>query len=129
MEEMLVEYLYKNCKGYDNRKKAYQLMRIIGIKDHKTFRSIIENIRQADDGIFICSEAGQQGGYWIPTEKYEMETTVAHLRKRAYEMLKTAKRLEKKAQEGIKNETGISRIYKKLFKNINIKNMQRKRNR
>ena len=129
MEEMLVEYLYQNCKGYDNKKKAYQLMKIISIKDHKTFRNIIENIRQADNEIFICSQAGKDGGYWIPTEKWEIEETVGHLRKRAYEMLKTADRLEKKAQKEMKHERGIPKIYKGIFKNISIKNMQRKKDR
>ena len=49
MKEVLIDYLMINCKGYDNRQKAYQLMPIVDIQDHKTFRSLIEEIRQEDN--------------------------------------------------------------------------------
>lgn len=97
MKEILIDYLIHNCKGYDNRKKAYELMPIVDIKDHKTFRCLIEEIRQADNNVFICSEAGSNGGYWLPTEYEEAEETISHLEKRATEMFKTAKILRNKA--------------------------------
>jgi threonine synthase len=96
MKELLIEYLKDNCIGYDNRQKAYQLMKIVDIKDHKTFRRMIEDIRQSDNRIFICSEAGKDGGYWLPTTKEEIVTTIDHLESRAYEMIKTAKILREK---------------------------------
>lgn len=103
MKEVLIDYLMINCKGYDNRQKAYQLMPIVDIQDHKTFRSLIEEIRQEDNQIFICSEAGKDGGYWIPTEYDEVQTTIDHLVKRGQEMFKTASILRKKVQlHGIK---------------------------
>lgn len=103
MKEVLIDYLMINCKGYDNRQKAYQLMPIVDIQDHKTFRSLIEEIRQEDNQIFICSEAGKDGGYWIPTEYDEVQTTIDHLIKRGHEMFKTASILRKKVQlHGIK---------------------------
>ena len=96
MKELLIEYLKNNCVGYDNRQKAYQLMQVVNLKDHKTFRNLIEDIRQSKETIFICSEAGKSGGYWLPTTKEEVETTIDHLEARAYEMIKTAKILREK---------------------------------
>lgn len=96
MKELLVNYLKDNCIGYDNRQKAYQLMKIVDIKDHKTFRRMIEDIRQQEKSIFICSEAGKDGGYWLPTTREEVETTIDHLEARAWEMIKTAKILREK---------------------------------
>jgi hypothetical protein len=96
MEKILIDYLQENCKGYENRVKANVLMEVVGLKDHKTFRSLIEEIRQSSRKVFICSEAGHKGGYWLPTTKEEIEQTIEHLEKRAYEMFKTAKILRKK---------------------------------
>lgn len=104
MKEILTNYLINNCRGYENRLKAYELMPIVNIKDHKTFRSLIEDIRQDENEIFICSESGKDGGYWIPTEYNEVQTTIDHLIKRGQEMLKTASTLRRKAQfKDIKN--------------------------
>ena len=99
MKNLLINYLKENCKGYDNRKKANELMYIIDIHDNKVFRAIIEDIRKTEN-VFICSEAGKNGGYWIPTNKQEIKLTIEHLEKRASEMLKTARILRKKS--GIK---------------------------
>lgn len=96
MKNILIEYLKNNCVGYDNRQKAYQIMKVVNVKDHKTFRNMIEDIRQSKETIFICSEAGQNGGYWLPTTEEEITTTINHLEARAYEMFRTAKILRKK---------------------------------
>ena len=79
-------------------------MKIIDITDHKTFRTIIERIRQDKKKIFICSEAGKNGGYWIPTTIEEMDKTIDHIEARAYEMFKTAKNLREKKERSEKNE-------------------------
>jgi len=96
MKNILIEYLKNNCIGYDNRQKSNQLMKVVGIKDNKEFRTLIEDIRQSKETIFICSEAGKTGGYWLPTTKEEVETTIDHLESRAWEMIKTAKILREK---------------------------------
>ena len=96
MKDILVKYLQDNCIGYDKRQKAYQLMQVVNLKDHKTFRNLIEEIRQSNSKVFICSEAGKDGGYWLPTTKEEVETTIDHLEARAWEMIKTAKILREK---------------------------------
>lgn len=104
MKDILTNYLINNCRGYENRQKAFELMPIVDMKDNKQFRNLIENIRQDENEIFICSEAGKDGGYWIPTEYEEVELTIGHLEKRAVEMYKTASALRKKAQRhDIKN--------------------------
>ena len=96
MKDILVKYLQDNCIGYDKRQKAYQLMQVVNLKDHKTFRNLIEEIRQSNSKVFICSEAGKDGGYWLPTTKEEIVTTIDHLESRAYEIIKTAKILREK---------------------------------
>ena len=96
MKELLIEYLKNNCVGYDNRQKSNKLMKIVNITDNKEFRALIEEIRQSKKTIFICSEAGKSGGYWLPTTKEEIVTTIDHLESRAYEMIKTAKILREK---------------------------------
>lgn len=96
MKEKLINYLKENCIGYENRVKANVLMQIVGLSDHKTFRNLVEQIRQSKNKIFICSEAGQKGGYWLPTTLEEVETTINHLEARGYEMFKTAKVLREK---------------------------------
>ena len=95
-KEILINYLISNCNGYENRQKAFKLMQIVNIEDHKTFRNVIEEIRQDDNEIFICSEAGRKGGYWIPDTYEEVQNTLDHLYKRAKEMLKTYSILKKK---------------------------------
>lgn len=95
-KEVLINYLINNCSGYENRQKAFKLMKIIDVEDHKTFRNIVEEIRQDDNEIFICSEAGSKGGYWIPINYEEVQNTLDHLHKRAKEMLKTYSILKKK---------------------------------
>ncbi len=96
MKEKLINYLKENCVGYENRVKANVLMQVVGLSDHKTFRNLVEQIRQSKSEIFICSEAGQTGGYWLPVSKEEIEITINHLEDRAYEMFKTAKVLREK---------------------------------
>lgn len=96
MKELLIEYLKNNCIGYDNRQKSNKLMKVVNITDNKEFRALIEEIRQSKETIFICSEAGKDGGYWLPTTKEEVEITIDHLEARAYEMIKTAKILREK---------------------------------
>lgn len=96
MKKILIDYLKKYCTGYENREKANKLMQVVGISDHKKFRSLIEQIRQSKSEIFICSEAGNQGGYWLPTSQEEIEITIDHLEARGYEMFKTAKILREK---------------------------------
>jgi len=60
MEERIYEYLIKNCRGFENRIKGYELMKIFRINDHKTLRSYIEAIRQNEDCLeLIGSRAGK----------------------------------------------------------------------
>lgn len=100
MEKLIYDYLALNCIGYDNRIKARTLMKKFNIKDNKTFRSYIQEIRKNPEFIkLIGSEAGQNGGYWIINSKEEFETTVHHHYARAVEMMNTCKILRKKGKE------------------------------
>lgn len=100
LEKLIYDYLVLNCIGYDNRIKARTLMKKFNIKDNKTFRSYIQEIRKNPEFIkLIGSEAGQNGGYWIINSKEEFETTVHHHYARAVEMMNTCKILRKKGKE------------------------------
>ena len=99
MEEVIYSYLLKKCVGYENRIKGKALMNLFDIKDHKTFRSHIQFIRENPAyNRLIGSEAGKQGGYWIIANKEEFDRTVHHLYLRAKEMERTSKIMNKKGK-------------------------------
>lgn len=84
------DYLKENAVGYEKRLKSWEIMKEFDITDNKTFRSYIEEIRQSPVlQKIICSEAGNNGGYWVAQNDKEVEDTLNHLYKRAMEMLKT----------------------------------------
>ena len=88
--ELIYDYLINNCVGYDNRIKANVLMTLFGIKDNKTFRSYIQDIRKNPDyEKLVGSEAGHNGGYYIVSNYDEYKKTIDHHYLRAMEMLKT----------------------------------------
>lgn len=87
MEDLIYGYLIKNCVGYDNRIKAKEIMKKFNIKDHKTFRSYIQTIRdEVTYPRLIGSEAGKSGGYWIIKNLEEYYATAHHLCARARAM-------------------------------------------
>jgi hypothetical protein len=97
-ENKVYDYLLENAVGYGNRISSPKLMKRFGIKDNKTFRGVIERIRQNDEfDKIICSQAGHKGGYWIATNQQEVEDTLNHLYKRSMEMLKTYSIIRNKA--------------------------------
>lgn len=95
--DKLYQELEKNAVGYSKRVKSSVLMKTFEIKDNKTFRGYIQEIRQNPkyDRI-VCSEAGHNGGYWIANNEKEIQNTMDHLYKRAMEMLKTYSMIKKK---------------------------------
>lgn len=90
MHNLIYNYLVENCVGYENRIKSSKLMNMFGIKDNKTFRSYIQELRQNPEyEKLVGSEAGSNGGYFIVSNYQEFKTTVEHHYLRAMEMLKT----------------------------------------
>lgn len=107
MEEQIYDYLMNNCAGYNNRIKAYKLMQMFNIKDHKTFRSKIQKIRQNKQfKKIVGSEAGKHGGYWIIANENEFQETMFHLRARSDEMKKTCDIIDDKWNE-LQNEVNL----------------------
>lgn len=97
MEERIYDYLTKNCRGFENRIKGYELMKLFNINDHKTLRSYIENIRQHDEFCeLVGSRAGKDGGYYIIRNLKEFNETVDHMYLRAMEMLNTCSKMKHK---------------------------------
>ena len=90
MKELIYDYLVNNCVGYDNRVKGWQLMKLFNIKDHKTLRGYIQDLRNDEDiEELIGSVAGHGGGFYIIRNYAEYKDTIDHLYLRAMEMLKT----------------------------------------
>ena len=97
LNDKIYDYLQKNAVGYEKRVKSSVLMKEFNIKDNKTLRSYIENIRDnMDYEKIICSEAGSKGGYWIATNEQEVYDTLEHFYKRSMKMLYTYSRIRKK---------------------------------
>lgn len=97
MIDLIYDYLNENCVGYNNRVKSDILMKKFGIKDNKTFRSYIQELRQNPKyENLVGSEAGSNGGYFIVSNKEEFRTTVDHHYLRAMEMLKTYSVMKRK---------------------------------
>ena len=95
----LYQYMIKNAVGRPKRVKSSELMKEFNIEDNKTFRGLIQEIRQSEElHKIICSEAGKDGGYWIATDEKEIKDTLDHLYKRAMEMLKTYADIRNKAK-------------------------------
>lgn len=116
---MIHDYLKQNAVGYENRKKSYEIMRQFGIKDNKTFRDYIEEIRQSS--IFqkiICSEAGSNGGYWVATNEQEVQETLDHLYKRAMGMLKTYAIIKNKLQADGQFRIKTSKYHTEVIESI-----------
>lgn len=86
MKELIYDYLLNNCVGYDNRIKGWQLMKLFNIKDHKTLRGYIQELRNDE---VISSEAGSKGGYYIPKNDEEFERGNKSQFLRGQEMLNT----------------------------------------
>ena len=95
----IYEYLINNALGYEKRVKSGMLMQEFNIKDNKTLRNYIEEIRNNDNyEKIICSESGNKGGYFAATNDEEVYLTLEHLYKRSMQMLKTYSKIRKKAR-------------------------------
>ena len=120
LEDKIYDYLQKKAVGYEKRVKSSLLMKEFNINDNKTLRSYIETIRDnMDKHYIICSEAGQNGGYWIATNEQEVYDTLEHLYKRSMKMLYTysvmKRKLKANKQMRIKLETMEQEIYKSIM--------------
>lgn len=119
IEYKIYEYLKKNAVGYEKRVKSSVLMKEFNINDNKMLRKRIENIRQSEKlQKIICSEAGRNGGYWIPTNNEEVSKTLEHLYKRSIEMLKTYSILKNKAKLNNQYRLKLSKYEKEIYKSI-----------
>ena len=113
------DYLKNNAVGYENRLKSGQIMAKFGITDNKTFRGYIEEIRQSPVlQKIVCSEAGQNGGYWIATSDAEVEATLEHLYKRAIEMLKTYAIIKRKYKNDGQYRLKMTKYEKEIIESI-----------
>ena len=115
----IYNYLKENAVGYENRVKSDILMKEFNINDNKTLRSYIQEIRES--GILtkiICSEAGNDGGYWIATDNKEVRKTLDHLYKRAIEMLKNYSILKRKAKLNKQMRIKMGKYEKEMIESI-----------
>lgn len=104
LSDKLYRELLNRAVGYSKRVKSSALMKTFEIKDNKTFRSYIQEIRQNEKyKKIVCSEAGKDGGYWVANNKQEVQDTLDHLYKRSMEMLKTYSIIKKKLKKSVYN--------------------------
>lgn len=112
-------YLKENAVGYENRIKSNKLMEEFGIATNDTLRSYIQEIRQSCIlQKIVCSQAGNNGGYWIATSEEEVEETLKHLYNRAMEMLKTYSKIKNKARLDGQCRIKMSKYEKDEIKSI-----------
>lgn len=103
MENKIYEYLLNHALGFENRIKGYELMKIFNIEDHKTLRSYIEEARNNSKYEYLIgSEAGKDGGYYIPISSEEKDISTSHIRLRAENQLRTYENMERKRYYEIK---------------------------
>lgn len=115
----LYGYLKENAVGYENRIKSNKLMEEFGIATNDTLRSYIQEIRQSCIlQKIVCSQAGNNGGYWIATSEEEVEETLRHLYNRAMEMLKTYSKIKTKARLDGQCRIKMSKYEKDEIKSI-----------
>lgn len=120
----IYDFLKKEAVGYENRVKASVLMQEFDIKDNKTLRAYIEEIRDSDilDKI-ICSEAGSSGGYWVATSQDEVYQTLQHLYKRSMKMLKTYSKIKNKSRLNNQYKIRLGQYEKDIYSSImDVKN-------
>lgn len=115
----IYNYLKENAVGYENRIKSNKLMEEFEIATNDTLRSYIQEIRQSCIlQKIVCSQAGNNGGYWIATSEEEVEETLKHLYNRAMEMLKTYSKIKNKARLDGQCRIKMSKYEKDEIKSI-----------
>ena len=115
----IYNYLKENAVGYENRIKSWVLMKEFNIKDNKTLRSYIEDIRNSEVlQKIVCSEAGKNGGYYLATNDNEVYETLEHLYKRAMQMLKTYSIIKKKYKLDKQYRLKLSKYQKEMYESI-----------
>lgn len=125
----IYDFLKKEAVGYENRVKASVLMQEFDIRDNKTLRAYIEEIRDSDilDKI-ICSEAGSSGGYWVATSQDEVYQTLQHLYKRSMKMLKTYSKIKNKSRLNNQYKIRLGQYEKDIYSSLmEVKNDSEKR--
>ena len=115
----IYDFLKKEAVGYENRVKASVLMQEFDIRDNKTLRAYIEEIRDSDilDKI-ICSEAGSSGGYWVATSQDEVYQTLQHLYKRSMKMLKTYSKIKNKSRLNNQYKIRLGQYEKDIYSSL-----------
>ena len=115
----IYDYLKENAVGYKNRIKSNKLMEEFKIATNDTLRSYIQEIRQSCIlQKIVCSQAGNNGGYWMATSEEEVEETLRHLYNRAMEMLKTYSKIKMKARLDGQCRIKMSKYEKDEIKSI-----------
>lgn len=125
----IYDFLKKEAVGYENRVKASVLMQEFDIRDNKTLRAYIEEIRDSDilDKI-ICSEAGSSGGYWVATSQDGVYQTLQHLYKRSMKMLKTYSKIKNKSRLNNQYKIRLGQYEKDIYSSLmEVKNDSEKR--
>jgi hypothetical protein len=99
MEELIYNYLLKNCKGKENLIKNKELRELFNVGSDKSLRKIIQNIRESKDYLeVIGSLSGKNGGFYVCTTPDEIDETINNIKHRANQMLRMTHILEWKKE-------------------------------
>lgn len=115
----LYNYLKDNCVGYAKRQTSYQIMEVFGIETNEEFRSLIREIRDSDVlQKIVCSQAGPDGGYYLPTNEDEVYQTLQHLYKRSMKMLHTYSIIKRKCRLNNQMRMKLNKYEKDIYESI-----------
>ena len=89
LEEQVYNYLVRNHVGSKNLIKNRELRWLFDIKDDKTMRKVIQNIRESKEfKKVVGSVSGKTGGFYICENVDEINETIANIKHRANQMLR-----------------------------------------
>lgn len=89
MENIIYDFLVKNCKGKENLIKNKELRKIFSINSDRALREIIQNIRESKEyPLIIGSISGKCSGFYVCINDEEIEETINNIKHRANQMLR-----------------------------------------
>ena len=89
MERAIYNYMVDYHVGKNRMIKNKELRKKFGIKDDRTLREKMQNIRESEDyPLVIGSKSGKNGGFYICSTEAEIQETIDNIKHRAKQMLK-----------------------------------------
>lgn len=92
-DRLFIEYLKTNCVGKENRQRAIDIQKAIGISP-RSIRHEVSYVRNHPEEFdFVICSSTHDGGYWIAIDGKEMKETIKLLVTQAVTQLKSARKM------------------------------------